>query len=480
MDILKNIGAINNKATFYRAVVEDREDPEFLNRCRVRILGIHTDDDSKVPVETLPWAEMAPPSMYGGQNAGIGLSSVPLLGTWVWVFMDAGDWNRPIIFATMYGIPSKNTDVVKGFLDPDGEHPVIDRLGEPDTNRFANQNKFDETLINTIKKANIDLATPTATAEQWDELEEMTSSAVYPDNHVIETITGNIVEFDDTEGNSRMHWFHNSGTYWEVVNEGDYTMKVVQDRYEIVDRDVKRLVKRDETHTIQGNQEYKIDGWQEILIEDFSHEVINGYVFQEYADYLHITVKDYVKEEYDSTFDTTVTDAVTEIYNATQDTTVADAVTEIYKGTQDTTVTDAVTETYNATFDTTVQKAVSQTYNDTFDLSVIGDTSETFSGDYTKSVIGATSITYSDTFDLSVIGAVTETYADAREITSLGDVTTSTVGATENAYVGAVKNSYVGGITEESVGPASYTWALTGEMTAGTQITVKAPVIMLN
>jgi len=37
-------------------VVEDRNDPEKLGRCRVRIFGIHTDDIVAIPTEDLPWA----------------------------------------------------------------------------------------------------------------------------------------------------------------------------------------------------------------------------------------------------------------------------------------------------------------------------------------------------------------------------------------------------------------------------------------
>ena len=37
-------------------VVEDRNDPERVGRCRVRIFGIHTDDLSSIPTEDLPWA----------------------------------------------------------------------------------------------------------------------------------------------------------------------------------------------------------------------------------------------------------------------------------------------------------------------------------------------------------------------------------------------------------------------------------------
>ena len=37
---------------WWQGVVEDRHDPDFLGRCRVRILGWHTEDRSQMPTES--------------------------------------------------------------------------------------------------------------------------------------------------------------------------------------------------------------------------------------------------------------------------------------------------------------------------------------------------------------------------------------------------------------------------------------------
>ena len=36
-------------------VVEDRNDPLYLGRCKVRYLGWHTRDKLELPTKTLPW-----------------------------------------------------------------------------------------------------------------------------------------------------------------------------------------------------------------------------------------------------------------------------------------------------------------------------------------------------------------------------------------------------------------------------------------
>ena len=48
----------DNVSQFYwwYGVVEDRDDPLRMGRCRVRILGYHVDDTEMLPTEDLPWA----------------------------------------------------------------------------------------------------------------------------------------------------------------------------------------------------------------------------------------------------------------------------------------------------------------------------------------------------------------------------------------------------------------------------------------
>ena len=54
---------------WFTGVVEDRNDPTKLGRVRVRCVGYHTDDKTKIPTEDLPWAwvlqTVHTPSMNG-------------------------------------------------------------------------------------------------------------------------------------------------------------------------------------------------------------------------------------------------------------------------------------------------------------------------------------------------------------------------------------------------------------------------------
>ena len=62
-------------------------------------------------------------------------------------------------------------------------------------------------------------------------------AAEYPYNHVYESESGHIKEFDDTAGAERIHERHTSGTGYEIGPAGTKVTKVVKDNYEIISND---------------------------------------------------------------------------------------------------------------------------------------------------------------------------------------------------------------------------------------------------
>ena len=276
--IFKNVIDNYDSNLFFRAVVENRNDPKKLGRVQVRILGIHPDDVEKVPTKSLPWAEVIVPNIFQGQMSGIGVSNVPLEGSWVWVFLENGDWNKPVVVGLINGISRRQKPSGKhsGFWDQKKIYPLKDRLNEPDINRLARNEKFSETLIKKIKDAKRTKGITTASGKTWDEPKEKSSSAKYPNNTVIETPTKNIIEYDDSPGNSRIHFFHHTGTYWEIINEGDFNSKVIRDKHTIVNRDFKELIKRDHFQTINRDKEEKIGRNETVLIGKDRKEIVKG------------------------------------------------------------------------------------------------------------------------------------------------------------------------------------------------------------
>jgi hypothetical protein len=104
---------------WWNGVVEDRKDPLFLGRCKVRILGWHTEDKSMLPTADLPWAQAIMPITSASQT-GVGEAPVgPVEGTWVMGFYRDGELaQEPVMMGTMHGIPSDFAKQNIGFNDP--------------------------------------------------------------------------------------------------------------------------------------------------------------------------------------------------------------------------------------------------------------------------------------------------------------------------------------------------------------------------
>jgi hypothetical protein len=93
-----------DSSVWYFGVVEDRNDPLTLGRCKVRIFGVHPDDKTLVPTEDLPWAMPVQP-ITSAATAGVGTAPVgPIVGTHVvGFFADGYDRQIPFMLGTIAG-----------------------------------------------------------------------------------------------------------------------------------------------------------------------------------------------------------------------------------------------------------------------------------------------------------------------------------------------------------------------------------------
>ena len=99
--------------------VEDRDDPLYLGRCKVRYLGFHTRDKQELPTTSLPWSFPLMPITSASQTQ-VGTSPTgPVPGTWVMAFFKDGlDASDPVMMGTLPGRPDKPGDPLDGFNDP--------------------------------------------------------------------------------------------------------------------------------------------------------------------------------------------------------------------------------------------------------------------------------------------------------------------------------------------------------------------------
>lgn len=296
---------------WFTGVIEDRTDPEMLNRVKVRCFGIHTEDLTKIPTEDLPWATVMMPTTSSGMN---GLQSSPhglVEGSWVvGFFRDGAGKQDPIIMGSIASLPMNAVDTSKGFNDPNGTYPKETHLEESDVNRLARAEDTEED-IPTLKKDSITTEVPTATDQQWDE-PETPYAPVYPFNKVYESEAGHIFEIDDTEGAERLHEYHRTGTFREVHPDGSAVTRVVMDTYEIVYGNSFVNVKGNVSLTIDSNCETYIKGNWDIKVDGNVTQTIGG------------TLTELVEGD------------VSETYNANQTTKVSSNVNEDFGGTQTT------------------------------------------------------------------------------------------------------------------------------------------------
>ena len=241
--------------TWFVGVVEDRNDPKFLGRVRVRCLGLHTENLEKLPTTDLPWAHPMNP-ITSATVSGIGQTPLgPVEGTWVvGFFSDGEEAQQPIIMGTLPGVPStlpsdsikENEDgtksQTKGFRDPNGAYP---KYVETDVNRMAVNDEENPHPTLSLRKADRDLKVGVANVDAttivddvltaddggfWDE-PETPYAAKYPFNHVMETEGGHIREYDDTVDAKRIHERHASGTGYEIFDDGTKVTRVKKDNY---------------------------------------------------------------------------------------------------------------------------------------------------------------------------------------------------------------------------------------------------------
>lgn len=220
--------------TWFTGVVEDRQDPLQVSRVRVRCVGYHTQDKTILPTADLPWATvMMPvtsPSMGGLGNT----PSFLVEGTWVVGFFRDPDMQEPIVMGSLPGIPSTAPDSTLGFNDPTATYPS--ELNVPDTSSLARgTQKYPQNIDNSIG------------------IPVDPYGGEYPKNHVYETESGHLKEYDDTTNKERIRERHKSGTFYEIHPNGDKVTHIVNNRYTVIASNDALQVKGNVTMTVEGD-----------------------------------------------------------------------------------------------------------------------------------------------------------------------------------------------------------------------------------
>ena len=279
---------------WFIGVVEDRNDPLKVGRVRVRAVGYHTENKTILPTEDLPWATVMTSTESSGMS---GLGTTPhflVLGTHIVGFFRDVDCQEPVILGALPCAPGQYGNPNVGFADPTRRSSDS---GEVDYNRSYYPKTPEESDINELARGSLTATNPNfregtrhvdVAAAGRDQFtvstvnEDLTIDAVtfntfseprvansdntisgtykptYPLNHVYETETGHLMEFDDTPDHARINIFHNSGTYMELSKNGTRVNHTAGDEHNTA---LNRFtnIKDNETLTVNGSMKILVN-----------------------------------------------------------------------------------------------------------------------------------------------------------------------------------------------------------------------------
>ena len=258
MDEQRGDFAGKNGFIWWTGVVEDRQDPLKMGRCRVRCVGWHNTNKMQLPTASLPWAM---PSIPVNTN----VVYTPREGDMVFgFFIDGENAQEPVMLGVFPGIPLKAGNAQEAFSDPrtssqlsaapvkptESATTYPRKLDEPTTSRLArNDSKYPSEIVVAKKAKKASKVEP-----------DSYYAAKYPYNNVYESESGHALEFDDTKDAERVHLYHRSGSYVEYGPLGDRSERIQRNKFEVVIGNEQVYVKGDVTIYVDGNVQMTVGG----------------------------------------------------------------------------------------------------------------------------------------------------------------------------------------------------------------------------
>lgn len=281
-------------------VVEDRFDPLFLGRCKVRYHHHHTIDKTEIPTEDLPWSYPLIPLDAGTNVVG------PKEGDWIIAFFRDGILaQQPIMMGVIPGIPEDPANPELGFYDPrtdllfghqvprdpeppeqhdDGSgtfwderdpksaYPEERYLTESTFFRTGRNENISETIVQQKRDnreiGQIDIPEAIHVAGTGSDVDspgdvfsepEIPYESEYPYNHLYYSESGHLIEYDDTPNAERYHRYHRLGSYEEIRKDGSRVVKTVNDDMEIVLKHKHIHIEASKKETIDWNYKIKVN-----------------------------------------------------------------------------------------------------------------------------------------------------------------------------------------------------------------------------
>lgn len=177
----------------------------------------------------------------------------------------------------------------KGFQDPNGKYPLKRRRKQPDNPPLSRG--ISKNTIVSEKDSNRAIGVPIAlNGGVWGQ-PSIPYAAKYPFNHVNETESGHVQEFDDTPGYERIHTYHRTGTFEEIDANGTHVRKIVGDGYVIIDRNGFIYIAGDANVTVTGNINIMCQSDANIEVAGSAEMVVGGSMDMRVARDMNIAVE---------------------------------------------------------------------------------------------------------------------------------------------------------------------------------------------
>lgn len=300
---------------WFFGVVENRMDPNFLGRVQVRCFGHHTANRLDIPTEDLPWAMVMQPVTSAAQTEVGESPTGIVEGSWVvGFFIDGEEAQQPLVIGSIGGYANKPEKLSEdeaddwyawGFKDIREEKDLENRgfPGPPVTvrkgtgslpneivedqyvSRYPRSSGQGKSTLPSLAKGVKDLTnyhteevSSNSTRERTTKVmkEPMLSkymnetrniqtsrhgvsydqpttpyNAQYPFNHVKQTESGHIIEFDDTPGAERIHEYHRSGTFREIHPDGKLVSQTMSEKYDLTESNSYEYAKGEKFETFR-------------------------------------------------------------------------------------------------------------------------------------------------------------------------------------------------------------------------------------
>ena len=86
---------------WFMGIVKDLKDPIKMGRVRVRIFGVHSEDQQEIPDDKLPWAQVMAPVTEGGVNNQGNFLGIQTGARVFGIFLDGKNSQMPLVFGSI-------------------------------------------------------------------------------------------------------------------------------------------------------------------------------------------------------------------------------------------------------------------------------------------------------------------------------------------------------------------------------------------